>query len=307
MRFLAAAIVIVLGMGSAGCGGSRERLIPYRAGLLLEFGPPIRRNVPSIPSGASFCRAPDVRLKAAGFDVFPFHQSAYYFEVINRGQSVCVLRGHPVVRFRSEVPVRVSEATSSTDGYPDSGPAWGLRPGAVGSLVVYFQYGDYHGPLGARRVVVTVSLPDSGGGRRLNLPAYPPGATVSLSPFMPPALTEPPAMPWPLRARLEVPKTAWAGDPGLDFVVRLTNVSRRPFRFPYCPGAGARFGAEGTYEAINCHPIGTLAPGESVRLAQRTRVSPYFRPGRRVLEWFIEADDAGSRIEATAPIEILRG
>ena len=302
---LSAAVVAAAAV-AAGCG-SQERVIPYRANLPYEAGPPERRNVPPIPRGARFCGPPEARLRPSGSQSVNSLTTLHYFTVRNRGRRTCVLRGRPAVQVLATggLPLTIRAAASFVEGYPDSGPGWGLKPGQTASLTLVFVEGECTPSVRRRLVRVRLLLPGGGSGRLFQTGACPPGGGISLTPFLPPDLPEPKLRPWPLEAELDLPDRARAGST-LRFRVRLTNASERPFRFPYCPGAGARLGNAGTYETLNCRPAGALAPGETVVFEQRTRVSPHFRPRRRVLEWFIPAIDAARQIDATAPIEIVR-
>jgi hypothetical protein len=109
------------------------------------------------------------------------------------------------------------------------------------------------------------------------------GAVMSVGVFAPPEPTRKPK-PWPLRASLVLPGAATSGRT-FAYRVRLTNVSKRPFRFPYCPTFAARLNGRDRFGTLNCEPMGTLAPGTHAAFAMRRFVTAELPPGRYELRW----------------------
>jgi hypothetical protein len=94
-----------------------------------------------------------------------------------------------------------------------------------------------------------------------------------------------------------------AAHPGdwIDYTVALTNQSGHTFRFGRtCPRFMEGFDA-GPLEVyvLNCHGVGQVAPGQSLRFAMRIRV-PLHPADLGSLRWVLAPNVSGSDIEASA-------
>jgi hypothetical protein len=292
---------ITLALVAAGCG-SRERTIPFRADL--RPGPvPIARNVPPIPHGAPRCRPAAARFVTAGGQGVDSDTMAYYVAIENRGTRTCVVHNDPIgvtVPARPPGPVSVVTGTEAFDpGYPKSNPSFGLRPGASANATVLVD-----------QVCRTEGKPQPPLRLHLFVAFFPPvklaplgcasGTFVSVTRFAPPPHREPRRARWPLRAALELPASVRRGGT-LAFRVRLTNNGRRPFRFPWCPVLAFTPGKN--VFTLNCHPMGTLDPGESALFAMRTRV-PRSAPRRLTIEWQLMQPDVIHELAARGGVDV---
>jgi hypothetical protein len=150
-----------------------------------------------------------------------------------------------------------------------------------------------------RPATATIALP---GGDRLRLwlgqpprceSAASPSA-LGVSPFVPGERTLGPRSRLPLRAEI-VGARVPAGKPGLRafrarrggelrYIVALTNVSRRPFRFRSCPVFRQTWG--GPY-VLNCRSVGTIAPGQTVRFRMVLRIPDREPLGVTGISWIL--------------------
>lgn len=297
---IAAAVLLAV----AGCGGSAERVIPFRTDLPYQEGPPPRRNVPPLPYGARFCAPPDATIRLDDTQLLDSLRTAYYLDVANVGAATCILRGRPVVEVRGtpELPVRIADLRSFVAGYPPAGPAWGLEPGGSASVVAIFSEGLCFPGTKHARVSLRFLLPSGDTGAAISHRACPPGPLVSVTPFMPPPLPEPEIPRWPLRAELELPQRVDAGAT-LEFRVRLTNESRAPFRFPYCPS----FTVGTVTETLNCRPMGTLERRAHALFAMRLPIPASAQEGARQIVWQLATyGDVTRKITASGEVEVVR-
>ena len=90
----------------------------------------------------------------------------------------------------------------------------------------------------------------------------------------------------------------------------LMNASKRPFRFHGCPPYDEEFlGAQDkngvseqtsfTY-VLNCRPVGTIAPRQSVRFAMELPIPKDASLGRGVLSWAPAPPYEGEGVESSA-------
>jgi hypothetical protein len=293
---IAAALVV------AGCG-SGERVIPYRVDL-RPGRIPISRNVPAIPRGAGPCRPPYARFVRNGQQGVNSVTMAYYVAIRNRGSRTCVVVNEPptvTVPARPPGPVSVSSVGRTFDpGYPASSPPFGLAPGkSAGATIVVVE------------ACRTAGEPEPDLALHLGYGSWPPlavhvtgcarGTSVSIGAFAPPPLPESQEPKrWPLRAQLDLPRRAHRGG-ALDFRVRLTNIGKRPFRFPWCPALD--FTPAKNVGTLNCRPMGTLDAGESAVFAMRTRV-PRDAPRRLTIEWNLMQPDVIHDLTARGRVDV---
>ncbi len=232
-------------------------------------------------------------------------------QVRNTGRRTCVIHGRPLLTIPAEssAPITVSAgAFALAPGYPATAPPFGLRPGQTAGATVLETFVCDGAREERRKVRVAFSLPSmSGAGAGVDIWVCRSGATLSISPLSPPERPEPKPRRWPLRASLAVRGPAVAGD-RLDYLVTLENVSREPFRFPYCPPWNAGIdGAKGRAGVLNCKPVGSLEPGEEVTFEMRHELVPHLAPGRHELTWSLEQIEfLDDRISATAELDIER-
>lgn len=130
---------------------------------------------------------------------------------------------------------------------------------------------------------------------RCDAPSAP--STLAIAPFARLGRYLPPSSQLPLRVTIEAPienvgKKSMPtlhvkrGDV-LNFIVRLTNVSRRSFGFTNCPTYVAHMMSDGpraTY-VLNCRPAGTMKPRGTARFAMRLSVPRTSRVGNYMLGW----------------------
>jgi hypothetical protein len=251
--------------------------------LLLEAVIPWTGERPRLlnappPALTSPCRAADLRatvfLQGAGGAMVG------RVTLTNTGLTSCSLVGRPTVSLagtRSRAMPRPRAAPEVVREPLSSLRA--VRPGKRVWFAMHWSNWCERHP-----VTATVALP--GGDRlRVRLGAPPrcesaasPSA-IGVSPFVPAERTLGPRSRLPLRAEI-VGARVPAGKPGLlafrarrggelRYVVALTNVSRRPFRFGRCPAFRQTWG--GPY-VLNCRPVGAIEPQETVRFQMILRI-----------------------------------
>jgi hypothetical protein len=140
-----------------------------------------------------------------------------------------------------------------------------------------------------------------GQARPLGAPAcYASPSTLSATRYTPFVPQGPPSSALPLRAQIlsraqltikgKVSKSttllarrgSW-----LSFTVVLTNRSRQPFRFgPTCPAYTEGVGAnQDQAYVLNCHAVGSIGPGQSVRFAMRAHIPQHLGLPFPALGW----------------------
>lgn len=87
--------------------------------------------------------------------------------------------------------------------------------------------------------------------------------------------------------RISEPSLVARAGTWLSYTVELTNRSARPFHFGRtCPAYTEGIGADQNQAYIlNCHPVGAIAPGRSVRFAMRVHVPRHLEESYPSLGW----------------------
>jgi hypothetical protein len=292
-----AAGIAVAGVLSFGAGGGSGE-VPW-----LPTQPDIG---PADPPLAAACTAS--QLQASLFLQGATMSLAGPISIVNRSSRPCSLLGRPRLSFANATSrwreMRWTSAPSLFD--PLAPPRRSLRALAPGEHVsVLLTWSNWCGR-GARvggvltqspaAIVLTppgggqVRLTNAQTGHGLPSPVCNGGAgslstlqAGSYTPFVP---QSPPSSALPLKAsivsgppfvfkgkRISQPSlTAQAGT-WLSYTVVLTNSSKHRFRFGRtCPAYTEGVDAQNQAYILNCHSVGPIAPGQSVRFAMRVRV-----------------------------------
>ena len=270
--------VLASGSGSAGSSGEVPWL-PTRP----QLGP---ANPPLSPACTASQLRANLSLQGATGNL------AGGISIVNRSSRACSLVGRPRLSFGAwrVTPWHQAAANPRDPLAPPMGSLRALAPGRHVSVSLWWQgicAGASHSDNAPRGVVLTAP----GGGRiRLKGPGFPycnvPSASsVQATRYLPYVPQGPPSSALPLEARIvsggpvsvkgkTLTQPSFAARPGswLSYTVVLTNRSRRPFRFGRtCPAYTEGFTRLQAY-VLNCHPVGSIAPGRSVRFAMRIRV-----------------------------------
>src|SRR5207249_5125645 len=86
--------LVAVGLLVAGCG-AQQRVVPWRAHLPLELGPPAKRNVPEISPGARPCSAAQISLRFEWGPPATGGQEGGSLSVRNVGHTTCIIGGRP--------------------------------------------------------------------------------------------------------------------------------------------------------------------------------------------------------------------
>jgi hypothetical protein len=319
-RLIAAGVIVlaagiaVIGVRSFGTGGGSGD-IPWL---------PTRPNIgPANPPLAAACSASQLQaslsLQGATMSlVGPI-------SIVNRSSRPCSLLGRPKLSFENatskwqERNFRVPGVMRFDPLAPPRGSLRALAPGE--HVFVQLWWSNWCGagatsgggntespsaivlaPPGGGQIRLT--SPNADGANSLPSPVCNGGAgslsTLQASRFTPFVPQGPPSSALPLKAsivsgpplvlkgkRISQPSlTAQAGS-WLSYTVVLTNSSKHPFRFGRtCPAYTEGLGASQNQAYIlNCHSVGPIAPGQSVRFAMRVRVPAHERETFPALGW----------------------
>jgi uncharacterized protein DUF4232 len=275
-------------------------------GLMLSGGAGSSGEVPWLPTRpqlgavnpplAPACTA--AQLKANLFLQGAAGNLAGGISIVNRSSQACALVGRPRLSFGRWQVTRwhLGAAATALPFDPLAPPMRSLRalaPGRHVSVELWWPgicAAASSSDTGPRGLVLTAP----GGGRiRLVGPGFPrcnvPSASaLQATRFTPYVPQGPPSSALPLEARIvsggpvsikgtTLTQPSFVAHPGswLSYTVVLTNVGRKPFRFGRtCPAYTEGFGGLRRLQAyvLNCRPVGSIAPGRSVRFAMRIRV-----------------------------------
>jgi hypothetical protein len=246
---------------------------------------PIPRYVPPAPKVARPCGD----LHYAGTLGVNSVTDVYYLAVRNRTSHTCTLEGRPGIVVPPGGPGPLSVSATVNDpavppGFPPQGARFGLRTGQTARVVLWVVRPCDHARGSEARRTLRAFLPFGDAQTTFTIATCRDvGSSMSVGVFAPP---EPPARrrTWPLRATLELPGHVTAGRT-FSYRVQLTNESRRPFRFPYCPTYAARLNGRDRFGALNCKPMGTLAPGEHATFEMQRFVTAKLPTRRYELLW----------------------
>lgn len=289
-RLLAVAVVLAgggagLGVLASSGGGSSGQIpwLPTRP----QLGP---ANPPLAPACTASQLRATLSLQAAAGNL------AGGITIVNRSSQPCALVGRPKLAFGAWRVTSWHQGAAANPFDPLAPPIGSLRalaPGRHVSVSLWWPgicAGASHSDNAPSGVVLTAP----GGGRillrgdgfpRCNVPS---ASAVQVTRFMPFVPQGPPSSALPLKARIvsgtpvsikgkTLTQPSFVARPGswLSYTVVLTNDSRQPYRFGHaCPAYTEGFGGLKRLQAyvLNCHPVGSIAAGRSVRFAMRIRV-----------------------------------
>jgi Protein of unknown function (DUF4232) len=267
---------------AAGCGG-HERVIPWVARPATTV--PFPRYVPRAPAGAPPCHD----LRYAGTQGVNSVTDEYGLAVRNSGSQTCSLEGRPAIVVPPGGPGPLSVIAAERDatvppGFPAQGARFGLRPGQEAHVTLLVVRPCDHQRGSDARQGLRAFLPIGDAQTSFTiLTCRGQGAVMSVGVFAPPERRRK-LRTWPLRASLALPSAVRPGRT-FSYRVHITNVSQRPFRFPYCPTFAARLNGGDRFGTLNCEPMGTLAPGAHATFAMQRFVTRKLPAGRYELRW----------------------
>jgi hypothetical protein len=295
-----AAGITVAGVLSFGAGGGSGE-IPWL---------PTRPDIgPANPPLAAACTAS--QLRASLFLQGATMSLAGPISIVNRSSRPCSLLGHPKLSFANATSrwqegrwtPTPSAAISFDPLAPPRGSLRALAPGEHVSVQLWWSnwcgHGAQPGGVLTQSPSAIVLTPPGGGqirltnahtGHGLPSPVCNGGAgslsTLQAGDFTPYVPQGPPSSALPLKASIvSGPPFVFKGKhiagptlyaragSWLSYTVVLTNSSKHPFRFGRtCPAYTEGVDAQNQAYILNCHSVGPIAPGESVRFAIRVRV-----------------------------------
>lgn len=301
-------LVAALGLAAAGAIAGTVLAGGAEAGSGAIPWLPTRPNLgPANPQLAPACKAS--QLRATLFFQGATGNLAGGITIVNRSSQPCALVGRPKLSFAGATSkwreTRWQKGLAAIPFDPLAPPPGSLRSLPRGEHVsVQLWWSNWCGrgsndggasgqpptgivltaPGGGRIVLDRNKI--GGGSRPLGAPpCYASPSTLAATGFSPFVPQGPPSSALPLRARIVsgrpisikgkvVTQPSFVAHPGswLFYTVVLTNRSRQPFRFgPACPAYTEGFVRPQAY-VLNCHPVGSIGPGQSVRFAMRLRV-----------------------------------
>lgn len=228
--------------------------------------------------------------------------------IVNRSSQACALVGRPQLSFGAWRVTRWHQPGAAIPFDPLAPPLGSLRafaPGRHVSVSIWWPgicAGASHSDNAPRGVVLTAP---GGGTIRLKGPGFPycnvPSASAvqvtRYTPFVPQGA---PRSALPLKAsivsgpplaikgkRISEPSLVARAGTWLSYTVVLRNTSKRAFQFgrtcpAYTEGIGA---AQNQAYVLNCHSVGAIAPGRSVRFAMRVHVPRHLQESYPPLGW----------------------
>ena len=231
--------------------------------------------------------------------------------VRNVGEAPCSLSGRPSVRFEggpaAETDLRLTPAAADPIDtsliYDRASSLHALGRGRI--AVVPVLWSNWCPPdviqtsIGRPPTRLVLALPAGGElsapvdrAPRCDAPRAP--STLDIKPFMRSGRQAPPSSLLPLEAvivgklpKLQAPSLRARAGGLLRYQVTLTNVSRRSFRFRRCPIYLQALHGQSQRYVLNCRPVGSLRPRQTVRFNMVLRVPRTARPGRTGLFWLV--------------------
>jgi hypothetical protein len=267
---------------------------------------PIARYVPPAPSGAVPCHD----LRYAGTQGVNSVTDVYHLVVRNTGSQTCTLEGRPAIVVSPGGPGPLSVIAIEKDptvppGFPAQGARFGLRPGLEGGVTLFVVRPCDHERGSDARQTLRAFLPVGDAQTTFTIMTCAgQGAVLSVGVFAPPESRRKPRS-WPLRASLDLPGEVTAGHT-LSYRVQLTNVSDRPFRFPYCPTFSARLNGRDRFGTLNCVPMGKLAPDHHATFAMRRFVTAKLPTDTYELRWALMDETLKWSVTARAKVRVKR-
>jgi hypothetical protein len=301
-RLIAALVLVVAGaavwvlLAAGGSGSPGE--VPWL---------PTRPQLPAAnPPLAPACTAS--QLRASLFLQGAAGNLAGGIRIANSSAQACALVGRPKLSFGAWRVTRWHQGGAANPFDPLAPPVGSLRafaPGRHASVSLWWPgicAGASHSDNAPRGVVLTAP---GGGSIQLRGPGFPncnvPSASAvqatRYTPFVPQGG---PSSALPLRAaivsgpplaikgkRISEPSLVARAGTWLSYTVVLTNESKRPFHFGRtCPAYTEGIGADQNEAyVLNCHAVGAIAPGRSVRFAMRALVPRHLQESYPPLGW----------------------
>ncbi len=269
-----------------------------------------------IPAGTHPCQAADLRPVFGGISALTGGQLAASILFGNRSATACVLQGVPAVQLFDSGGHQIPLTTTASQGMP-SDPVL-VQPGTadvqahipragIAYAEIDWQTHDGAGfpcaPIPQEGTAVAMSLPGGGDSLRIAVsdpmsrwssiaPCY---GRLAVSSFQRWPAPEPSPTPNPLESLavvIDAPSSVSRGSV-MHYTVTLRNTDTQPVVFPAdCPVYG-QWAADSTqafakdFYLLNCRPVGTIAPGQSVRFAMQMAVPSATGPGQYTLTWQI--------------------
>ena len=268
-----------------------------------------------IPAGTRPCQAADLQAVFGGIGALTGGQLGASILFGNRSASACVLEGVPAVQLFDSGGHQIPLTTRPAEGMPPPEPVL-VQPGTadvqayiaragIAYVGIEWQTHDEAGlacvPTPREATTVVVSFPGGGSSPRVAVsdamarwntiaPCY---GLVAVSAFQQWPAPEASPAPNPLESltiRIDAPSSVPAGSV-LRYTVILQNTGSEPVAFPTdCP-VYLEWAADSTRafakesHVLNCRPVGTIAPGQSVRFAMQIPVPSGTQPGLYDLRW----------------------
>lgn len=286
----------------------------------------------AIPAGTPTCTAAQLEVgRGASSGATGHVNQPIVFR--NRTSSACVLQGYPDLAVIAADGQTLAEGAGTTnrgtfflDGpavpvliQPGTAPLKSMYDptapvGTPGQAYVNIEWWDCQARTAER---LLVSLGDGAGqlslaflGRAPVSPAC--GATATATSYLARGPFDPSGFPWPpppevvnIAIAIAAPATVRRGT-ALDYTVTLTNQSNRAYRLFPCPDyfefVGGKL-ARSTF-ALNCGPVGAIAPGGSAAFAMRMEIPATISAGLTEIRWGV-MDGRVANSYGTASIQIM--
>lgn len=233
----------------------------------------------------------------------------------NIGRAKCSLRGRVAVKFvrgsadRTNWTVVAGKAQPRDRSavYDRDSSLRALAPGRAAYVPIWWSNwcppGTVETSGGVPPDALIIGLPHGRGSLELPVSRAPrcdaPGnpSTIVVGPLTRRGRYPPSSAHLPLRATIAAPSIAVGSKKlptlrarrgrTLTYIVTLTNVSRRLYRFRQCPVYMQHLAPGGRDDifVLNCRPAGTLQPGESARFAMRLAIPAETKLGAHGLTW----------------------
>jgi len=317
-------LIAVLGVTLCGCAagsqltaGPKNDLpapVPWISATPTTMLLPTPSPTP-IPAGTRPCQAADLQAVFGGIGALTGGQLAASILFGNRSASACVLQGVPGVLLFDSGGHQIPLTERPAEGLPPAEPIL-VQPGTAdvqasvpraGIAYVGIDWQTHDGagfacvPTPREATAVAVSFPGGGSSPRVAVsdamarwstiaPCY---GRVAVSAFQ--QWPAPVASPTPnpldsLTIRIDAPPSVAPGSI-VHYTVTLQNSGSQPVVFPAeCPvylewaASSTRAFAKEPH-VLNCRPVGSIAPGQSVRFAMQIPVPSGTQPGRYDLRW----------------------
>jgi len=287
-----------------------------------------------IPAGTRPCQAADLQAVFGGIGALTGGQLGASILFGNRSGSACILQGVPAVQLFDTGGHQIPLTTRPAEGLPPAEPVL-VQPGTAdvqayipraGIAYVGIEWQTHDGaglacaPTPKEATAVAVSFPAGGSSPRVTVsdvmarwstiaPCYGQVAVSAFQQWPAPEASPSPNPLGSLTIHIDAPSSVTA-DSVLVYTVTLQNTGSQPFTFlADCP-AYLEWASDSTRafakepHILNCRPVGTMAPGRSVRFAMQIPVPPGTQPGPYDLRWqFVGTADLTVQGKATVTVK----